>query len=290
MVIFYKELTLVTVVFSLICAGFFHFAAVKIQHADNVPLVLVKFFDPLLFEQGKAEVKKNGCCRTISGIKGLIVPHHLLPSTMLSEAFQTLVQARPRTVVLIGPNHHEVGTASIQHATFNWLTPFGQVYVNSSPENIFAPAKLEHAENEHSLSGMMPYIRTYLPKATVRSFMIRRYASVEELERFISKVKKLDTEETVYIASVDFSHYLSSSVAEANDAKTLAWIKSFSLKSIMNSNNDYMDSPPSIYVLLRLMQEFKTTKFTLLGNTNSGRILKDPYIETTSYITATFSR
>lgn len=88
------------------------------------------------------------------------------------------------------------------------------------------------------------------------------------------------------IASVDFSHYLPASLAEVHDAHTLNALQSLNLSGIFSSE---VDSPQSLYIVSRFAKENKLS-FSLFDHTNSGTILKNPDIETTTHFFASFGK
>ena len=94
--------------------------------------------------------------------------------------------------------------------------------------------------------------------------------------------------ETVLVAPVDFSHYLRNKEAQEKDNITLEVLKNYDYRQLFALNNNYIDSPPSIAVLLMVMQKLGTTQMDVLYHTNSGELQKDDYIETTSYFSITY--
>lgn len=94
--------------------------------------------------------------------------------------------------------------------------------------------------------------------------------------------------ETVFVASVDFSHYLPAAKAREKDKETLKILKSFNYDKLYSLNNDYVDSPKSVGILFSIMQSLGKHDFSVLNNTNSGDILKDDLVPTTSYFEIAF--
>lgn len=65
-------------------------------------------------------------------------------------------------------------------------------------------------------------------------------------------------------------------------------MKNYDYRQLFTLNNDYIDSSPSIAVILMVMRRLGTTKMGLLYNTNSGELQKDNYIENTSYFSIAY--
>ena len=113
--------------------------------------------------------------------------------------------------------------------------------------------------------------------------LISGHTTQKEVEILASNLKDFIGEDTILVAPVDFSHYLTNDQAKEKDKVTLEVIKNYDYRQLFTLNNDYLDSPPSIAALLMVMQMLGTTKMDLLHHTNSGELQKDNYIETTSY-------
>mgnify|MGYP001023267138 FL=1 len=98
----------------------------------------------------------------------------------------------------------------------------------------------------------------------------------------------INADETLFIASVDFSHYLTLEEADKMDLISIDAIQNKDIQKIMSFNNDNLDSPISIVTMLKMMDKTGTSKEFMLRNSNSELILKKKFDETTSYITYLF--
>ncbi|MBD3245245.1 MAG: hypothetical protein GF335_04610 [Candidatus Moranbacteria bacterium] len=70
-----------------------------------------------------------------------------------------------------------------------------------------------------------------------------------------------------------------------NDQKTIKAIEEFDYKTISGFNNDFVDSPASLNLILMTSKIKKKSKIFFFENTNSSLLLNDPAIDCTSYIT-----
>lgn len=249
------------------------------------------FFDKKSFFEGvaKAETSK----RLNYQIKGGVIPHHILPSFILSDFFQKLSNQNLRTIILIGPNHFEKGEYKLLSSNGSWDTPFGQVNVNKNLLNLIEKQSSLKMDDqvlsaEHSIGTMMPYIKYYLPNTNVVPIILSGYLNKKDLDSFSSILQKIVDKDTCVIASVDFSHYLYRIKARENDRLTKKLMENFEFDNLLRLNNDYIDSPPSIVMMLMLMQKQNTANFDIYFNTNSGDLLNDDSIETTSYFSIGF--
>ena len=245
------------------------------------------FFDEQTFNDGVTQTKKTSSISTYH-ITGGIIPHHLFPGFILTDFFHRLSVQEPRTIILIGPNHYEKGSFRVLTSLYSWDTPFGKVDPQDSIINDLVKVGVVRVDegvlpNDHAVAGMMPFIKYYLPNTKVVPILISGHTTQKETEVLASILKSFMGKDTVLVAPVDFSHYLTNEQAGEKDKVTLEVIKNYDYRQLFTLNNDYVDSPPSIATLLMVMKMLGTTKMDLLHHTNSGELQKDNYIETTSY-------
>lgn len=246
------------------------------------------FFDPAHFYVGEFPQEE------LSGqIRGAVVPHHLLADRLISRVFAELGKQNPSTVILIGPNHENLG-GPVVTGFQGWQTPFGVVEVKEETVNQLVQSQLAKKDEqvcgmEHSIGNLMPFIKYYLPNAKVVPVVLHHDLTLEEAGRLGKELAGLVKKDAVLVASVDFSHYLTWEEAEKRDQETLAAMKNRNLGQIFRMGNDYLDSPASLGVLFSAMEEKGIKEFTVLDHTNSGEILHSSLAETTSYFTMLFT-
>ena len=227
-------------------------------------------------------------------VRGGIIPHHLLASDIIAEFFQRLSIQQIKRIVLIGPNHNELGRSDIISSFYDWDTPVGVVrtdidFINTlQKKRRYVAVDEVVAENEHSVAGIMPFIAHYFPSAKVVPIIISTKLEPSQLDDFAGLLGQLGGDETLFVAAVDFSHYLTSREAEQRDATTLALLRSGNLDSFLTLNNEYTDSPKSVALLFKIMRDFSLTKFDVLRNENSGGKANSKFSEVTSYFSVVF--
>lgn len=215
-------------------------------------------------------------------VVGAIVPHHDLADKLIVEVFQAIKQNRdPKTIILIGPNHYELGDtdAIIDSDTLN--TDLGKQLVREG----YASLNDAVMSQEHSVKVLLPYVQEYFPKAEVVSIILSSKHSIPESAEL---ARVLAREEALIISSVDFSHYLNIEQANINDEITYDAIVRKDYGQLSEMNSDYLDSPPSIITLLSAMEEFSIDDQTKLNHSNSAIILNADIESTTSYFTLLF--
>ncbi|HDQ16623.1 MAG TPA: hypothetical protein ENN31_00700, partial [Candidatus Vogelbacteria bacterium] len=65
-------------------------------------------------------------------VVGIIVNHHLLASRLISRIFDNISHLNPKTVVLLSPNHFNVGFSSIISSEYDWQTHYGLLKNNAT--------------------------------------------------------------------------------------------------------------------------------------------------------------
>src|SRR3989344_4770731 len=226
-------------------------------------------------------------------IIGGLVPHHLLPSFIIADFFKNLSIQKPETIILIGPNHYELGEKPILSSIAGWETPFGVVEPNDQIiEDLYDKNLIDFNEEvlvqEHSIGGIVPFIKYYIPDARIVPLVVSGTLKIDEIERLAKAIAQKINKKTVIVASVDFSHYQIQKQAEKNDKVTLGLMEARDYEKIINLSSANVDSPPSIITLLMIMDKKGKNNFNLIYHTNAGEILRDPYHEVTSYFSFVF--
>lgn len=282
------RITIIALLFLLAGFGAWQRHTARVSSTDNIgtddtqATLPVNFFIPDRFWSGIENTKDQKQTRHIYAA---LVPHHLLAGNLISEIFSKLQSQDIKTVILIGPNHYEVGNENLQTNNTNWNTPFGKVDgINLLPS--LSKAKSEHMTNEHSIAGLIPYVAHYLPKAKVFSIIIKHGTTDKELEKLNNQINNIWNDQTVLIASVDFSHYLPPEVADQKDNYTKPILLELNQQRVYNLSNDYMDSPTSLALLFKICRSHEVKNFSLINHANSAQLLSNPYLtSTTSYFT-----
>lgn len=253
-----------------------------------------RLYEPQFFDQaytrGKQYIKDHG-----AHVIGGIIPHHLLAAPLIAAFFEGIENQEVKKVLLIGPNHYNAGAHTIVSSKATWKTIFGDLQPDVQNINLLESEGVvfideEVFDNEHSIYGISPFIKKSFPSATFIPIILKGSASRNDGDRLVEALEKILDSNTVVLASVDFSHYLSSVEADGYDAQSIETIMSFNLDGILNL--DYqknLDSPVSIYALVKLMQNIKAIP-VLIQNSNSAKQTNQMLLEsTTSYVTMYFT-
>ncbi len=133
----------------------------------------------------------------------------------------------PERVILIGPNHTGLGAKASIMTQGSWLTPFGEVEVDTT----LASKILEYSQHikedtqahlaEHSLEVQIPFLQYFKPQVKIVPITIMgiSYSTAQEIGEAIGKA--VASQETVIIASSDMTHYEPQKAAANKDHKAL---------------------------------------------------------------------
>lgn len=216
---------------------------------------------------------------------GIIVPHHLLAADWIGATFHQIKAFNPEIVVLMAPNHREKALAQIITHTSPMVVMKQHFQMDPSIQVLIekglAAANNEAFDYEHGIYNLIPFIEFQEWDATLVPLILARDTGVSELENLL-EVLESETEgrRVLWVASIDFSHYLPAAAAGKKDKETQRWIAENDFDAIMASTDKHLDAPA---VLSLWLKKFETTK--LLWHSNSAEIVNDGYmIGGTSYM------
>ena len=207
-------------------------------------------------------------------IQGGIVPHHLLAGHLPAAFFEAISKQSPRTIVLISPNHFAQGSGNIISTSRDWETPFGRVRTDRNIlrrlEKIgVVQINEESIKEEHGVYGLVPFIKKSLPNAKLLTFIIKNNTSIQELDGLVENLLNILPEDTVFVSSIDFSHYMTPVVADFHDELAMNVIRTFDFERLSKLE---IDSVPSLYTLLKLMEGKGSKKIIHEEHTNSAQL------------------
>lgn len=223
-------------------------------------------------------------------ILGGIVSHHLpLAFPLIANFYQNLQGENPEVVFVLGPDHFHKSLFSVATTELPFDTPFGflevdkNVVENLKKENI---VKIDNKvfRGEHSILSQTFFIKYLFPEAKIVPLVLQPDLDLKNA-KIIADGLKPYKEKAIFIASVDFSHYLSSADAQILDENTKNKLENFYFE---NLNIKECDSPVSLQVLFLLAKD-GGYNIKILETKNSADFsqLKD---NITGYISAIFEK
>lgn len=207
-------------------------------------------------------------------VYGGIISHHLYVASEIAQFFASLKKQHPKTVVLIGPNHYSLGTDDILVSKYPYQTPWGTLEPDSKIidqllQNNIVQNNEHPFEIEHSIAADVSYIKEAFPDAKLVPIILKRTTSKAKLDQLVSDLNKTLPDDTLVLASVDFSHHSKEIVSEFHDKKSISAIENFDYDTVLNLE---IDSPSSIYTLLKYLEgkgaqkmEYKNTNSAIFG-------------------------
>lgn len=220
-----------------------------------------------------------------------VLPHYLPAKALLAGLVQSIRSSRPKTIVLIGPDHQNLGSRYMTTTLNDWQSSGVRYAINKRVVKKLSASPFVSAgdaviADEHSVLIPLPFLAKQFPDAHFVLLTVRgRYdqnAIHDVTDRLISALDARD----LVIASVDFSHYQPLAAAEIEDATSRA--------AIVAGNPDALatipaDSPASLAIAMGYAQRRGAHQTTIVGHTNSALILGDPTLaSTTSFFAVVF--
>ena len=219
----------------------------------------------------------------------LIIPHHLAAEEYIKTSLKKVADLRAekgattKHIILFGPNHFFRGHAKvIAEKKILQLRQDDKLIDALLKQNL---AELEPGiiQQDHAITAPLPFIQKQFPQAKITPLLMREPMKQEETQLlanfFASQTKPQDT---LLIASIDFSHYKPKVTADINDTQTMIALEKRDIDFFQKKVD--ADSP---HILMMLMQYayLKNEFFTMLAHTNSATLLGNPNEQsTTSHI------
>ena len=221
-------------------------------------------------------------------ILGLVSPHagYIYSGPVAANGFfQIAAEGKPQTVVILGPNHRGLGAAVAVGGQDAWQTPLGSVEIDVEVGQAIVSATrwarlddLAHSM-EHSIEVQVPFLQ-YIYENGFRIVPISMLRQDWEVSRELGRAvaAALKGKNAVIIASSDFSHYESQSMASKKDHLALEAILNLEperLEETVISHSITMCGPGPVMSMLTACKALGAKKARLLRYATSGDITGD---------------
>ncbi|MBI4032380.1 AmmeMemoRadiSam system protein B [Candidatus Berkelbacteria bacterium] len=224
----------------------------------------------------------------VEPIAGIVVPHHDLVATTRAELFTALKEKRPsvRTVILVSPNHYASGRASVQSSKELWELANGSIEPNTDVITALVTAGVAAEEpgsfaNEHGVKNVLANLEQTYPEAMIVPLILKSSTTREEVGA-LHDALAASCADCVLVASVDFSHDQPALLADLHDQLARRALEQLDDELLLGRVET--DSAPSLLLLTRWARSHQTERFTEFAHTNSGSLLADPEIATTTHL------
>jgi len=225
------------------------------------------------------------------GTKAVIVPHGGESIGMAAEVVAGLAELNPKTILLIAPNHTKAGPKiATTYAAFSAYD--GMVLPREGMIRVLEGRSLAGIEDalfveEHSVGILMPLLARYLPGAKAVPLIFQKGVTFSAAKLAIDTLCELSDPDTVIVASIDFSHGLSSREENLRRASMLECIRSYDAAGVLNMDATYVDAPVVLGTLLQLMKD-SGCSMELIAQANSTELLGREVPAATGYMTFVF--
>lgn len=228
---------------------------------------------------------------------GVISPHagYIYSGSTAGKMLASI--AIPRTVIILGPNHHGIGSLAALSPEDSWQTPLGPVPLEKRLAGLLqkqVPAIQEDAAahlREHSLEVQVPFLQYLRPDVAIVPLCLAfgDYAGCELVGNGIAAAIQEFGEPVLILASSDMTHYESAERAKQKDSLALERALALDpqgLVKVCRSNRITMCGVIPAAVMLVAAKALGATSANLVDYTTSGEVSGD-YNQVVAYAAVT---
>ncbi len=212
----------------------------------------------------------------ISPSRAVIMPHDMLSYGELNAFYRGLAEVvDPSVIAVVAPDHREGSGLDIQ-TTYADFQAIGGVLEPSGLVGRLARTGLVNVNkqsfiNEHGITVHAGFIKNYFSKAEIVPIILKQDAEDGRVDRVAEWLGDNLPDDSLVIASLDFSHYLNESEAGRNDAAILKTIRDFDFASLPMPDGScaFVDSPSALRLIMKYAEvgDWRNTKVILHDNT-----------------------
>lgn len=218
----------------------------------------------------------------------VVVPHHNLVMDRRQALLKELsADSQPKTILLISPNHFNVGLDDVIVGDKAWTVQQGQHTISPDAslahwlqqENLASVDNLVF-DNEHGVKNLLSEVAEFFPEAKLLPVLLKDSTTPEIVGLLLNSLST-HCPDCGVIASVDMSHYQPAQVAEMHDIQTIRVLTTLDSTQVWDVE---VDSNPALAFLLGWAKKQQVNRFTLADHTNSGLLANNLDTETTSHV------
>ena len=173
--------------------------------------------DPAELRRELTSYLESASLQALSGyggrIYGVISPHagYRYSGRVAAHSYKPLQGKAIKRVIVLGPSHYVYLRGIALPDASAWKTPLGEIEIDIASIETLKRNPLFQTRNdaftrEHSLDMQMPFLQIVAPQAKVVPLVVGKL-SVEDARKAGSALRDLLDEQTVIVASSDFTHY-----------------------------------------------------------------------------------
>jgi AmmeMemoRadiSam system protein B/AmmeMemoRadiSam system protein A len=173
--------------------------------------------DPVELRQELTSYLQSANIAPLSGytgrIYGVISPHagYRYSGRVAGHSYKALQGKAIKRVIVLGPSHYLPLRGIALPDASAWKTPLGEIQIDTETIETLKQNPLFQTRNdaftrEHSIDMQMPFLQIVAPQAKVVPLVVGKL-SVDDAKKAGSALRELLDEQTVIVASSDFTHY-----------------------------------------------------------------------------------
>lgn len=226
--------------------------------------------------------KVSAYCPTMQNASpayAIISPHagYVYSGSLAGSVFARTVI--PNTLVMLCPNHTGMGSRASVWPGGSWLTPLGEVNVDSEVAELlidtvpFFEADTKAHLREHSIEVLLPFVQHRNPAAKIVPVSISLRGLDQLLEAGVSLANALMGTDVLLVGSTDMTHFESVSAAAAKDEPALRAIMALDPEALYRhviDNRVTMCGVLPVTLLLKAISAMGAKNAVQVGYTHSG--------------------
>jgi len=234
-----------------------------------------------------------------NSIIGGVIPHagYMFSAFQAVHFFEIIKQSQKKydTIVIVNPNHTGIGHDMAFDSNQAWETPLGNVELDIEfGKKLGIPISEIEQKREHSCEVMIPFLQYFLNydfKIVPITLSRQTYKNAKYLAGKIHKVAQKLNRDILFIASSDFSHFLSPEKGKEMDEHVLRNIILFESQGVEKEVIERNISVCGYGPIMTLMEYSKLLtdkpKVDILKMGHSGEII--PSSEVVDYVSLLFT-
>jgi len=224
-------------------------------------------------------------------VRAVIVPHGGEALPMAAAIFAALADRPPETIILIGPNHTSLGpkiaTTYAAFSNYDGLVLPQENIIQALEGRGLAGIEDALFEEEHSVGIIMPLLARHLPGVKAVPLIFQKGVSFNAAKQAIDTACAIAGPDSLIVASIDFSHGLSSREEQIRRAKILESIRAYDAAVHLDLDSTYLDAPVVLAALLQRCKE-NACAMELIEQANTSELLGREVPAATGYMTIAF--
>ena len=217
--------------------------------------------------------------------RGMILPHHLLARQFIITSLQQLAsESDYRYIVLVSPNHFYPEKGHFAADQLKGYPVAGQLTKQlAAAGTVQIDASL--VQQEHGIMALLPYVHQTFPQAQVVPLVLSNFYQPSTLDALARQLNQLlPANQTLYLASIDFSHDNYLEPALNYNQETIQALTELDTDQITAWDNNHLDNRVGAVLLIKLMQQLGTTHWQTWHSLHGSQILNQPAASSTSYV------